>query len=176
MRKFLDNLYNVSGYLSGFFIFLIVSLIVSQVIGRFFGFIVPSVEDFSGYSLAAATFLGLAYTFSQGGHIRVDLAIRLLPPKVRKIQEGIILFLAIILGCFMSFYMVHLSWESYIFEEVSYGYIPVPLWIPQMPVAVGIIMLTIAIMDAFHSLIFGRNPSYKRHEKNEEIDISSGGN
>lgn len=172
MRNVLNNLYLVSGYLSGLCIFLIMTLIMSQVIGRLFGFIVPSVEDFSGYSLAAATFLGLAYTFHEGGHIRVNLAIKFLSPKARKIQEFAILVAAVLLCGFMSYYTIHLVWESYVFEEVSYGYIPIPIWMPQVPVALGVVMLNIAIIDALWSLVTGNNPSYMSHE--DELDLESG--
>ncbi len=58
-------LYLLSGGLSGFFIVLIMLIILAQIIGRMAGFIVPSAEDFSGYALAASTFFGLAYTFHE---------------------------------------------------------------------------------------------------------------
>jgi len=172
MRKFLNNMYLASGYLSGFCILLITLLIVAQVIGRLFGFIVPSVEDFSGFSLAAATFFGLAYTFREGGHIRVSLAIKFLPEKARRFQELSILIVALILTLFMSFYTIHLTWESYVFEEVSYGYIPVPIWIPQVPVALGMVMFTIAIADDLVCALSGKTPNYLKQE--DDLDLESG--
>jgi hypothetical protein len=55
-------------------------------------------------------------------------------------------------------------WESYLFEEVSTGYIAVPIWMPQIPVALGILMLNIAILDDVISLLRRQTPSYKTHE------------
>ncbi|EAQ64895.1 probable DctQ (C4-dicarboxylate permease, small subunit) [Marinomonas sp. MED121] len=176
MRKLLNNTYLVSGYLSGFSILMITLLIVAQVIGRLFGFIVPSAEDFAVYSLAAATFFGLAYTFHEGGHIRVSLAIKALPPKIRRLQEGAILIFGTLLSAFMAFYMVHLAWESYVFEEVSYGYIPIPLWMPQVPVAIGSIMFAIAIADDLVCMLLGKKPKYLQHEEDElSLDNDLGG-
>ncbi|MEI8632394.1 TRAP transporter small permease subunit [Vibrio sp. PP-XX7] len=43
------------------------------MVGRWFGVIIPSSDDFAGFLLAASSFLGLAYTFRAGGHIRVSL-------------------------------------------------------------------------------------------------------
>lgn len=171
MRTLLNKLYLISGLLSGLCIVIMVLLILSQIIGRFFGFIIPSVDDFSGYSLAAATFFGLAYTFKNGGHIRVTLAIKALPPKLRKFQEIAILTLAVVLTLYMAFYLVHLSWESYIYEDVSYGYIPVPLWLPQLPVAIGMVMFTIAVIDDWVCLIMGGTPGYILHE-DDELKVS----
>lgn len=176
MRKLLNNIYLASGYLSGMSILMITLLIVAQVIGRLFGFIVPSAEDFAVYSLAAATFFGLAYTFHEGGHIRVSLAIKSLPPAVRKVQETAILIFASVLSIFMAFYMVHLAWESYIFEEVSYGYIPIPLWMPQVPVALGAIMFAVAIIDDLVCMLMGKTPKYLQHEEAElSLDNDLGG-
>jgi len=170
MRTLLNKLYLLSGYLSGVCILIMTLLIVSQIVGRLLGFIVPSVDDFSGYSLAAATFFGLAYTFREGGHIRVTLAIKSLPAPIRKIQEALILFFAALLSLYMTFYMIHLSWESYVFEEVSYGYIPVPIWIPQMPVALGMIMFTVAILDDLLCLFIGQTPNYLSSETAHEAE------
>ena len=176
MRKLLNNIYLASGYLSGLSILMITLLIVAQVVGRLFGFIVPSAEDFAVYSLAAATFFGLAYTFHEGGHIRVTLAIKVLPSKIRRLQEGFILILATLLAFYMAYYMVHLAWESYDFEEVSYGYIPIPLWMPQVPVALGSIMFALAIADDLVCMLMGKTPKYMRHEEEElSLDNDLGG-
>ncbi|MEH6650305.1 MAG: TRAP transporter small permease [Motiliproteus sp.] len=164
MRSLLDKLYLASGYLSGFCIVLITLIITAQIVGRLFGFIVPSAEDFSGYALAASTFFGLAYTFRQGGHIRVTLVIQHWTRGSRYIQELMVLIFGLLLVGFMSFYAVHMVWESYIFEEVSSGYVSVPIWMPQVPVALGILMLNIAILDDVIAMLRRHTPSYKAHE------------
>ncbi|WP_372737291.1 TRAP transporter small permease [Neptunomonas sp.] len=170
MRSLLNKLYLASGYLSGFCIVLITLIITAQIVGRILGFIVPSAEDFSGYALAAATFFGLAYTFREGGHIRVTLVIQHWREGTRYIQELSVLILALLLVCFMSFYSVHMVWESYIFEEVSSGYVSVPVWMPQVPVALGILMLNIAILDDVISMLRRKAPSYKAHENELNLE------
>ncbi|MBN1005647.1 TRAP transporter small permease [Amphritea pacifica] len=164
MRSLLNKLYLASGYLSGLCIVLITLIITAQIVGRLLGFIVPSAEDFSGYALAAATFFGLAYTFREGGHIRVTLVIQKWREGARYIQELLVLIVALLLVSFMSFYAIHMVWESYIFEEVSSGYVSVPIWMPQVPVAMGIVMLNIAILDDLIMQLTGKAPSYKVHE------------
>lgn len=164
-----DKLYLASGIASGVCIILIMLIILAQIIGRIFGFIVPSAEDFSGYCLAAATFLGLAYTFKTGGHIRVTLLTQRLPDRVATGLDKVVLLAALGLTTFMSFYSIHLIWESYIFEDVSYGYIPVPLWIPQLPVGIGCLALNLAVLDDFIRVLRGYTPSYKAHE--DEINM-----
>ncbi|MFD2177904.1 TRAP transporter small permease [Veronia pacifica] len=157
-------LYLLSGGLSGFFIVLIMLIILAQIIGRMFGFIVPSAGDFSGYALAASTFFGLAYTFREGGHIRVNLAIQRLPRAIQQPLESIVLTLALILLCFCSYYCAYMVWESYDFEEVTHGYIPIPLWIPQVPLALGMGAFTLAVLDSLLDNIRGITPHFKQRE------------
>ena len=55
--------------------------------------------------------------------------------------------------------------ESYEFEEVSQGYIPVPLWIPQVPMALGLVILAIALLDELVMLLRGETPHYLQHDE-----------
>lgn len=169
MKLSRDSLYLASGYAAGLCIILIMLIILAQIVGRMFGFIVPSAEDFSGYCLAGATFLGLAYTFRTGGHIRVTLLIHRLPPLLGRVVEACVLLLALGLTSFMTFYSVHLIWESYVFNDVSYGYIPIPLWIPQIPLGVGSLALNLAVLDDCINMLQGRDPSYRQHE--DELNL-----
>jgi TRAP-type C4-dicarboxylate transport system permease small subunit len=164
MSRLKEKLYLCSGLLSGLCIVIITLLLLAQIIGRLFGFIVPSAEDFAGYALAASTFLGLAYTFREGGHIRVTLVIQRFSPLPRKIQEGLILTFSLALLSYLAYACSYMVYESYIYEEVSYGYVPVPLWIPQVPVAIGVIALTLAILDAWIMAIRGEQPNYAKQE------------
>ena len=168
MKNNIEKLYKASGYLSGFCIITIVLIILAQIIGRLLGFIVPSAEDFSGYALAASTFFGLAYTFRQGGHIRVTLLIQHLPEKLRYFQELFILVGALLLMVFLTYSCAYMVWESYDFEEVSYGYIAIPLWIPQLPMAIGALAFTLAIFHSLVELLTGKTLSYREHENELE--------
>ncbi|NVK02360.1 MAG: TRAP transporter small permease [Oceanospirillaceae bacterium] len=169
MKLSRERFYLASGYLAGLCIVLIMLIILAQIVGRLLGFIIPSAEDFSGYCLAAATFFGLAYTFRSGGHIRVTLLIHHLPPTVSKVLELVVLLLALLLTTFMTYYTFHLVWESYIFGEVSYGYIPIPIWIPQVPLGLGALALNLAVLDDLIAMLRGRETSYKQHE--DELNL-----
>lgn len=164
MKSLREKFYLASGYASGLCIALIMLIILAQVVGRLLGFIVPSAQDFSGWALAAATFFGLAYTFHEGGHIRVTLVIQNWSKRARFYQELVVLVFAFLLVSFMNYYCWNMVWESYVFEEVSHGYIPIPLWIPQIPVGLGVLAFNLAVLDDLIALLLGRTPSYAPHE------------
>ena len=86
MRKILDHLYQLSGYIAAFFMVMIGLTIVAQICGRFVGIAIDSTET-AGFSMASMTFFGLAYTFRNGEHIRVTLFLRFITGSARKIFE-----------------------------------------------------------------------------------------
>ncbi|HKJ50795.1 MAG TPA: TRAP transporter small permease [Gammaproteobacteria bacterium] len=165
MRKFLDRLYFGAGAVAGTCIVLITIMILAQIVGRWFGVIIPSTEDFSGYLLAAATFLALAYTFRNGGHIRVTLLMhRLSPGLQRRLTYGVLLLFVVIMG-WGAWHICYLVYESWSFEELSQGYIAIPLWIPQVPMALGAVLFFIALLDDLVCSLQGATPTFLEHEQ-----------
>ena len=65
--------YLTSGVLSGASLVSMTLLILAQIVARSLDLVIPSSEDFAGWLLSATIFFGLAYTFQQGGHIRVTM-------------------------------------------------------------------------------------------------------
>lgn len=160
MREFLDRVYFGAGVVAGACIALITIMILAQIVGRWFGVIIPSTEDFSGYLLAAASFLALAYTFRNGGHIRVTLLIHLLSAGVqRRMTYGVLLLFAVIVG-WGAWHICYLVYESWSFEELSQGYIAIPLWIPQVPMALGAVLFFVALIDDIVCSLRGATPAF----------------
>jgi len=169
MRRLLDRLYTGSGIAAGLCIVLMALLILAQIVGRWFDIVIPSTEDFSGFLLAAASFMALAYTLRSGGHIRVTLVIGHIHGGVRHLLEGIILLLALLLVGYATGSCTYLVYESWLFDELSQGYIPVPLWIPQLPMALGLLILSTALLDELILLLRGGRPSYLDHDEGSAV-------
>jgi len=160
MRRFLDKIYAGSGYLAGTCIVLITIMILTQIVARWFGVIVPSTEDFSGYLLAAASFLALAHTFRHGGHIRVTLLIHHLSPGWQRafMYFALIVFTAV--TGYGAWHLSYLVYESWSFHELSQGYIAIPLWIPQVPMALGAVLFFVALLDDLILSLRGKTPAF----------------
>lgn len=177
MRTILDHLYRLSGAAAAFCLVAICLIVVAQVGGRIIdgiatlitgeriGLLVPSAAEFSGFFLAAASFLALAYTFRGDGHIRVSLLITRLSGRPRHWFEVWCLAFAIALAGFFTWHTILLVVDSVQYGEVSYGMIPVPLWIPQSFMALGLIVLTIALVDDMARVLAGKKPSYETVEE-----------
>lgn len=160
MRKTLDRIYTAAGVCAGICIVLIAVMILAQIVGRWFGVIIPSTEDFSGYLLAAASFLALAYTFRQGGHIRVTLLIHLLPSALQHKLTCVVLFIFTLITGFGAYHLCYLVYESWVFNELSQGYIAIPIWIPQLPMALGAVLFFMALVDDLLGSLLGHRPTF----------------
>lgn len=178
MRRYLNSLYYWSGWVAAFFIAAICALVFAQVMlnlidrisslmtGQAIGLTIPSYADFTGFFLAASSFFALAHTHREGGHIRVSLIIQNLPPKARKAVEYWSVGLALLATAYFTIYMALLVQESFIYNDLSPGIVPVPIWIPQSAVLAGLAVLTIALADDFTRLLRGGSPSYEGKGEN----------
>jgi len=179
MRALLDRLYGASLMASAGFIMAICAIVIGQVVlnlvdriasvffGGAIGLTIPSYADFTGFFLAAATFLALAGTLRQGGHIRVTLLTVMLPPAIRRVFEIGCVLLAGAITLYASWYLFSLVTESWRYNDLSSGMVAVPLWIPQLAMVAGLVILAIALIDEFVCMIAGAKASW--HGKGENL-------
>ncbi len=175
MRAFLNRLYTYSGYSAAGFIVAICTLVMLQVflniINRLTLWLydvtignIPSYTALTGYCLAAASFLALAYTFRQGEHIRVTLLFQYMPPLLKKICDLLSLTIACCLSSYLTYYMAALVHESYIYNDVTTGIVVIPLWILQAFLLCGLSIFTLALWDDCICFLSGRRLSYQKNK------------
>lgn len=166
MRHLLDRIYLGAAWVSAFTILAIAILISAQIFLNFATRVfdlpipstIPSYADFSGFLLAAATFLAMPYTFRTGGHIKVSLVTARLPQRGRFWAEIAALVGAAFLTGFAVYYIWLLVGESIHYGDVSNGTIPVPLWIPQSAMSAGMSLLCLAVVDSLVQTIARGEP------------------
>tara|TARA_B100000886_G_scaffold201750_1_gene139344 strand:- start:305 stop:790 length:486 start_codon:yes stop_codon:yes gene_type:complete len=150
INNYLEKIYKFSGYIAALFLLFIAVFILLGVLSRIFGFYIRGLSEYSGYCMAASTFFALAYTFSEGGHIRITLFLEKLNNKFRKIFEIWCLLTATIFSGYLAFYFIKMLVISYKFKERSEGADEILIWIPQSPLALGSLILFVCI---FHHLL-----------------------
>jgi len=157
MRRILDGLYVASGVIAAICILAICSTVALQVIFNIITRLritdatptIPSYADISGFLLAAASFMALAYTLTRGGHIRVTLLFTIAGHRFRWFADLFGLALCGGISAAASWYMALLTMESYEFGDLSPGILAIPIWIGQVPLTVGLAILAIAFADLF---------------------------
>jgi len=163
LRKILDGLYLGSGILAAAFLALIGLSILAQAIGRMLKLTIDMTE-ISGFFMAASTFLGLAYTFRQGGHIRITLLVTRFSGARRKALELWCCGFGALIASYLAWQAVVFVLESLAFHDISPGMMAVPFWIPQSGMALGLIMLAVALVDAGWAIAHDRPAGYERND------------
>ena len=156
MRKFLDALYLSAAALAALFMVGLLVMVLLSIISRQLQFHVPGTDAYAGYFMAASGFLALAHTLKRGEHIRVTLVINALKGRWKRGLEIWALGAATLLALLFAFYSVRLSWQSYSFHDISTSSDATPLWIPQIAMALGTIILAVAFVDEFILELRGR--------------------
>ncbi len=147
MRAFLDKLYDAAGYAAAFFMVGTLLMVVAGIADRMFALGLRGTDMYAGYSMAASGFLALAHTLKRGEHIRVALILQAVAPKAKHALEIWSHAVGTLLSGAFAFYAIRLAYQSHEFNDISTGNDATPLWIPQIPMAVGAIVLCIALLD-----------------------------
>jgi len=165
LRRFLDRLYSASGGLAAGCLASICVLMLAQAIGREFGLLIRAADDITSWLCAAAAFFALGHTFRHGELVRVGLFIDMLKPGPRRIVEIAALSVAALFIGYMVWAVTRFVYESWKFSEVAQGLLKIPIWIPQLSFAVGVIIFLIAILDELMAVLRHRTPTYQLAEE-----------
>ncbi len=146
-RRALDALYDAAAWLAALFLVGTLAMVLTGIAGRILHFHVPGTDSYAGYCMAAAGFLALAHTLKRGEHIRVTLILDHLGVRPRRWMELWALGAGVLLAGLFAWYSVRLAWQSWDFNDVSTGNDATPLWIPQLSMALGTLVLLVALVD-----------------------------
>jgi len=164
MRRLLDFLYDGAAWLAALAMIGVLIMVLLSIVSRQFGFHVPGTDAYAGYSMAAAGFLALAHTLKRNEHIRVTLLLTKLKGRRRHALEMWALTAAVFLSGLFAFYAVRLAWVSRTINDMSTSSDATPLWIPQIAMAVGTVILFIAFIDDWVLELQGRRKTIESEE------------
>src|SRR5580765_4735700 len=145
MRRSLDRLYDAAGVLAALFLAGTLAMVLTGIAGRLLNFHGPGTDSYAGYCMAASGFLALAHTLKRGEHIRVTLILEHAGTRAHRILSLVALIAALFLSVLFAYYSTRLAFQSWQFNDVSTGNDATPLWIPQLTMAAGTLVLLIAL-------------------------------
>ena len=156
LRRILDTLYLIGGVVASLFLIAILVIIILQMLARWTGQVFPGATDYAGYCMAAASFFAFAYALNHGAHIRVSIVLSALGSK-RRWGEIFCFGVGTVIASYFAWYAVKGTYVSWRWNEISQGLDKTPIWIPQIPMAVGAILLAVAFWDHLVQLIIHGN-------------------
>ena len=158
LRRFLDRLYDAAAWVAAFFMVVLLAMVLASVVGRIAGFDLRGSDSYAGYAMAAASFLALAHTLKRGEHIRVMLFLERFDGRFRRPLEIWSRAAGTFFCAVLAYYSVRLAWQSHVYHDVSQGNDATPLWMPQIAMALGAIVLLVAMVDELVGALRRRPP------------------
>ena len=154
LRRTLDALYLAGGVIAALCLIVILAIIVVQMMARWFGFVFPGATDYAGYAMAAASFFAFAYALNHGAHIRVSIVLNALGAR-RRWLELACFAVGAATSTYFAWFAVRATRWSHQFGDVSQGLDKTPIWIPQLSMCIGSILLAIAFWDHLVRMLMG---------------------
>ena len=165
LRSFLDKLYLYAVYIAAFALLMILLIIVYNMVARWTGNTAVGATAYAGYAMATSAFFAMAYTLNQDGHIRVKMLLSKLG-KYRKWGERWCYGMGSLISIYYFYYAARGAHFSYILNDISQQDDAWPIWIPQMAMVIGTLILAIAFLDRLYQVIFF---DYDKLEKKWEV-------
>lgn len=175
LRAGLDKVYMAAAVLGAVCVALIALLMVFQSLGREFGLNTGATNDIVSWLCAAAAFLTMAHAFKHGDFVRVTLVLEKVSAKTRRTMELVSLFIALVAVAYLAWWACRFTYQSFEFNELAQGLLPLPIWIPQVSFAFGSVLLLVAVIDEFVIVVRGGVPTFVRltDERHAKGDFSS---
>lgn len=155
MRKFYSGMTRTSEQIAKLVRWIVLLLVISicyDVFARYL-FNAPTIWSYSLSYMLGAVFsaLGLAYVYSIGGNVRVDVLYIRFPPKLKLILD---LFFTIIfffpVYCFLAYYFGKNTWNAWVIKEYDINSIWYPVIWPYMTVVtIGFVILIVQGVATF---------------------------
>ncbi|WP_186394137.1 MULTISPECIES: TRAP transporter small permease [unclassified Stappia] len=153
LRRLLDGLYFAGGMIAALALVSILAIIVAQMIARWTGVLFPGAANYAGYAMASASFFAFAHALGRGAHIRVSILLNALG-RHRRWLEVWCFAIGAALAWYLARYAIKAVYWSWKLNDVSQGQDATPLWIPQTAMAVGAVLLAIAMTDHLVRVLF----------------------
>ena len=143
----MGRLGGLDGILGGAALFACFALVCFQVAGRMLGASISWTDELSRYLIIVATYFGAAAAIRSREHIRVELVLDRLPPRLRVAAE-----VAVDLACALYTGTVAVVGYRWVRDTQALGLISaesslvVPIWVFQSVIPIGFGVMTLRLL------------------------------
>lgn len=141
VRNGINKIDNAGGLAAGAIVLLMLFMLAANTLLRYlFNYSWYFAEEYTSYGLIFLTFIPLAYTLKEKGHITIDVLLDRLPKRVRNCVSATTTVISLIVMAVLLRYGIELVINSLHRGSRSNTVMLTPLWIPQMFIVVGLIL------------------------------------
>ena len=125
---------------------MLVLIAVDIVTRAVFNFSFEVSDEVGGYMLVVICFLSLSPCHVNGSFHQVELVQARLSPRSRSISQLAFGLLSLAACGLLAWQFIRLEMSSWRFGDVTPSYLSTPLWLPRLPMALGMIALAFSLM------------------------------
>ena len=149
-----DALSMAGAWCAVFCILAILGLIVGEVAARnLFNYSIHFAWEFSAYLMGATFMLGAGYALRAGAQIRVALLISGVRESIARVIDVGATALSAAIVSYLAYALFLLTWLSWLRNSKSAMASELPLWIPQLALALGAAILTLQLVARVFRLL-----------------------
>ena len=146
----LDGLSIAGGWLAGILMMLAMLLVIGEIVIRsFFSGTLYIADEYSGYLMAMLTFMGLAYTLRERGHIRMMFLPHVIKGRAHVVFNMACFVVGFLFCAALTSYTWDFFWDSVVSESRSMQISETYLAIPQAFLPLGSALLTLQFLAEF---------------------------
>jgi len=146
----IDRISGFGGWAAG--VLMVIALVIgmSEIVTRYaFGKTLYIADEYSGYLMAMLTFLGLAYTLRERGHIRMMFLVHVLKGRRRVIFNMICMFVGFVFCIGLIRFTGEFFWDSVVNQTQSMQITETYLAIPEAFLPIGSFFLLLQFLSEF---------------------------
>lgn len=146
LAKIVDVCTNILAELCGWFLLVVMALIVVDLVSRAAGTPVYGVSESAMFVMIAIVYLGLPYAEKMKAHVRVELILDNLPPRLSA-AFNLIMYLLVVGTMFVVLYAVTINaWGSYELRQAIAGPTPLLTWPVKFVMVAGLLLYVVQII------------------------------
>ena len=146
----IDNLSGIGGWLAGILMAVALAISVAEIVVRSgFDATLYVTDEYTGYLMAMLTFMGLAYTLRERGHIRMMFLPHLIKGRAHVIFNMVCYLVGFLFCAGLTWFTGEFFWDSVVSESQSMQVSETYLAIPQFFLPVGSLLLTLQFAAEF---------------------------
>ncbi len=148
--NWIDRCARIGGYVSAFFMVLIVLLITVEIFLRtILNTSTLIADEYSAYLFVGVVMMGLAHSLQDGAHIRITLVFSRLNENAQRMLDMVVTLFAAALCTFVLYHSILMVYDAYTLEMTADSISETPMFIPQMFIPVGFLIFEFQLISNF---------------------------
>lgn len=157
VRKFdkvLNSIDRILRYFCGFLvIFIVISISLNVIMRYFFNMPISWSLEVSEYIMIYITFLLIAWTLNNDGHIRIDIFTSKMKPEIQAGVNVIVYLLSAVVFFILFWFSMQATIDLYVRNVVAMKSIQVPRFIIMLPISIGCLLFLLrSLVRVFEEL------------------------